>query len=69
MYINFNPQTVDLNFTFSHSPHLKAAGKYTVRDLWKREDLEGVAGDGVDGFFFSGGVESHDVKAFLFSEL
>lgn len=69
MYINFNPQTVDLNFTFSHSPHLKATSKYTVRDLWAHEDLTGVAGDGVDGFFFSGGVESHDVRAFVFTEV
>ncbi|KZP14578.1 glycoside hydrolase family 27 protein [Athelia psychrophila] len=69
MYINFNPQTVDLNFTFSHSPHLKATSKYTVRDLWAHEDLTDVAGDGVDGFFFSGEVESHDVRAFLFTEV
>ncbi|KAF7970851.1 hypothetical protein HWV62_22740 [Athelia sp. TMB] len=69
MYINFNPQTVDLNFTFSHSPHLKATSKYAVRDLWAHEDLPNLAGDGVDGYFFSGGVESHDVKAFLFTEV
>lgn len=68
MYINFNDDTVDLNFTFSHSPHLKATGKYKVRDLWEHQDLDTIAGDGVDGFFFSGGVDSHDVRAFLFTE-
>ncbi|GLB35796.1 putative alpha galactosidase A [Lyophyllum shimeji] len=63
MYINFNERTVDLNFTFSHSPHLRAHKKYAVRDLWKHED-KGVFGN----FFFDGSIPSHDVRAYIFTE-
>ncbi|KAF9015722.1 glycoside hydrolase family 27 protein [Cyathus striatus] len=63
MYINFNNITVDLNFTFSHSPHLKANKKYAVRDLWQHED-KGVFGS----FFFDGSIASHDVRAYIFTE-
>jgi alpha-galactosidase len=63
MYINFNERTVDLNFTFSHSPHLKADKKYAVRDLWKHQD-KGVIGN----FFFDGSILSHDVRAYIFTE-
>jgi len=63
MYINFNERTVDLNFTLSWSPHLKADKKYAVRDLWRHEDL-GVFGD----FFFGRDVLAHDVRAYIFTE-
>lgn len=63
MYINFNDRTVDLNFTFSHSPHLQADKKYAVRDLWLHQD-KGVFGE----FFFDGSIPSHDVRAYIFTE-
>ncbi|TFK41875.1 glycoside hydrolase family 27 protein [Crucibulum laeve] len=63
MYLNFNERTVDLNFTFSHSPHLRADKKYTVRDLWKHQD-KGIFGS----FFFDGSIPSHDVRAYIFTE-
>lgn len=63
MYINFNDITVDLNFTFSHSPHLKADKSYSVRDLWKHEEM-GV----YEKFFFDGSIASHDVRAYIFTE-
>ncbi len=63
MYINFNDRTVDLNFTFSHSPHLKPNKKYAIRDLWKHEDI-GVFGN----FFFDGQITTHDVRAYIFTE-
>lgn len=63
MYINFNNRTVDLNFTFSHSPHLQADKNYAVRDLWLHQD-KGVFGD----FFFDGDIPSHDVRAYVFTE-
>ncbi|PPQ64085.1 hypothetical protein CVT24_008898, partial [Panaeolus cyanescens] len=63
MYINFNERTVDLNFTLSRSPHLRADKKYAVRDLWKHQD-KGVISD----FFFDGGIGSHDVRAYIFTE-
>ncbi|KAF8899109.1 glycoside hydrolase superfamily [Infundibulicybe gibba] len=63
MYINFNERTVDLNFTFSHSPHLKADKKYAVRDLWMHQD-KGVFGN----FFFDGSIPTHDVRAYIFTE-
>ncbi|KAF8167401.1 glycoside hydrolase family 27 protein [Crassisporium funariophilum] len=64
MYINFNDRTVDLNFTLSHSPHLNGNKRYAVRDLWKHEDK----GD-VSNFFFDGSIASHDVRAYIFTEL
>ncbi|KAF8899110.1 glycoside hydrolase family 27 protein [Infundibulicybe gibba] len=63
MYINFNERTVDLNFTFARSPHLKADKEYAVRDLWKHED-KGVYGN----YFFDGSIPSHDVRAYIFTE-
>lgn len=63
MYINFNDRTVDLNFTFSHSPHLKADKAYSVRDLWKHEE-KGI----FRNFFFDGSIPTHDVKAYIFTE-
>ncbi|KAF9055972.1 glycoside hydrolase [Panaeolus papilionaceus] len=63
MYINFNDRTVDLNFTLSRSPHLRGDKKYAVRDLWKHQD-KGV----ISNFFFDGGIASHDVRAYIFTE-
>ncbi|KAF5352733.1 hypothetical protein D9756_005871 [Leucocoprinus leucothites] len=63
MYINFNDRTVDLNFTFAHSPHLQADKKYAIRDLWKHEDI-GVFSD----FFFDGSIPSHDARVYIFTE-
>lgn len=63
MYINFNDRTVDLNFSFSHSPHLQASKSYAVRDLWKHEDI-GVFND----FFFDASIPTHDVRAYIFTE-
>lgn len=63
MYINFNADTVDLNFTFARSPHLKGGAAYSVRDLWAHEE-KGVFTD----FFFDGSIATHDVRAYLFRE-
>lgn len=63
MYINFEDESADLNFTLSQSPHLKADKSYAVRDLWLHEDI-GTAKD----FFFGSGVASHDVRAYIFTE-
>ncbi|KAF8575792.1 glycoside hydrolase family 27 protein [Ramaria rubella] len=63
MYINVNDFIVDLNFTFAQSPHLKADATYAVRDLWAHEDKGQFS-----TYFFEGGIETHDVRAYLFTE-
>lgn len=65
MYINFNERAVDLNFTLSRSPHLRADKNYTVRDLWEHEDKPDVVSD----YFFDGNIPPHDVRAYIFKEL
>ncbi|KZW00774.1 glycoside hydrolase family 27 protein [Exidia glandulosa HHB12029] len=64
MYLNFNDNPVDLNFTFDQSPHLDPDAKYAVRDLWKHRDLGEFA-----QFFFDAGVDTHDVRAYLFRKV
>ncbi|KAF9567826.1 glycoside hydrolase family 27 protein [Agrocybe pediades] len=64
MYINFNEVTVDLNFTLSRSPHLKADKTYAVRDLWQHKDIGTTS-----KFFFSGSIAPHDVRAYIFTEM
>jgi len=63
MYINVNNDTEDLGFQFSQSPHLKADATYSVRDLWAHEE-KGL----FTGSFSETGIESHDVRAYLFKE-
>ncbi|PFH52279.1 glycoside hydrolase family 27 protein [Amanita thiersii Skay4041] len=64
MYINFNEETVDLNFTFSQSGHLDGDKEYNVRDLWKQEEIGSFK-----EYFFEGGIEAHDVRAYMFTEV
>lgn len=65
MYINFNDRAVDLNFTLSRSPHLRADRNYTVRDLWKHEDKPDIVLD----YLFDAHIPPHDVRAYIFKEL